>query len=93
MRETAPSSQSDASIDGSTVSRLVTVFSDVLTLPLDRVHPDLAPAEIERWDSVGHVMLVAAIEEEFSIQFEVEEIMEFTSFRTILSAVEQRMAV
>jgi acyl carrier protein len=92
MRKTAPSTQSDVSIDGRTVSRLAAVFCDVLTVPLDGVHPDLGPAEVERWDSVGHVMLVAAIEQEFSIQFEVDEIMEFTSFGAILSAIEQRMA-
>jgi acyl carrier protein len=92
MPKTAPSSQSGVSIDGSTVSRLATVFSDVLSMPLDRVHPDLGPGDVERWDSVGHVMLVAAVEQEFSLQFEVDEILEFTSFRAILSAIEQRMA-
>jgi acyl carrier protein len=37
-------------------------------------------------------MLVAAIQEEFLIEFEVDEIMEFTTFQAILSAVESRMA-
>ena len=36
--------------------------------------------------------LVLAIEQEFSIQCEVDEIMEFTSFQAILSAIERRLA-
>jgi len=36
-------------------------------------------------------MLVTAVEQQFSIQFEVEEIMEFTTFEAILSAIERRM--
>jgi acyl carrier protein len=72
--------------------RLASVFAGVFRLSQDGVRPDLGPADVERWDSVGHVMLVTAIEREFSIQFEVDEIMEFTSFRAILSAIERRAA-
>jgi acyl carrier protein len=72
--------------------RLATVFATVLGVTPDRVHRGLAPVEVERWDSVGHVMLVTAVEEEFGIQFDVDEIMEFTTFQAILSAVERRMA-
>jgi len=74
-----------------TASRLAAVFTEVFHLARDRVHPGLGPADVERWDSVGHVMLVTAVEQQFSIQFEVEEIMEFTTFEAILSAIERRM--
>ena len=86
------SSRGGEPINGTAASRLVSVFTDVFRLPQERVHPNLAPSDVERWDSVGHVMLVTAVEREFSIQFEVDEIMEFTSFQAILSAIEQRMA-
>jgi acyl carrier protein len=73
-------------------TRLVSVFAAVFRVRPDRVHPGLAPTDVERWDSVGHVMLVTAIEQQFSIQFDVDEIMEFTNFQAILSAIERRMA-
>jgi acyl carrier protein len=92
MGKTAPSRQW-ATSGGDAASRLASVFADVLSLPTDRVHPDLGPVDVERWDSVGHVMLVAAIEEKFSILFDVDEILEFTNFQSILSAIERRMAV
>jgi acyl carrier protein len=79
-------------MDGNVGSRLASVFADVLRLPPDHVHPDLGPDDVERWDSVGHMSLIVAIEEEFSIHFEVDEIMEFTSFQAILSAIERTMA-
>ena len=71
--------------------RLAAVFTKVFGVPLDQIHLDLTPASVGRWDSVGHVVLVTAIEEEFSIHFEEEEIMEFTSFKDILSVVERRI--
>lgn len=89
MQNSSPSLTSENTAGGNTAGRLASVFADVLRLPLDHVHEDLGPDDVERWDSVGHVALVLAIEEEFSIHFEVDEIMEFTSFQTILSAVER----
>jgi acyl carrier protein len=72
-------------------SKLRSAFSDVFGISPDHVHPELGPGDVERWDSMGHVMLIAAIETEFSIKFEVEEIMEFTSFQSILSAIELKL--
>lgn len=35
---------------------------------------------INAWDSVGHMALIAALEEEFGIMLEMEDIIEFSSF-------------
>ncbi len=34
----------------------------------------------EKWDSIGHMMLIAALEEAFSVEFEPEEMLTFDSF-------------
>jgi acyl carrier protein len=55
------------------------------------VFPGINPAEIDRassntvekWDSLRAVTLVAVIEEEFQIEFDMEDILSFTSFRLI----------
>jgi acyl carrier protein len=39
---------------------------------------------VERWDSVASVTLVALIEEEFGIQFDLESLDRLESFRAIL---------
>lgn len=92
MRTRSRPSRSNASVDGNSSSRLASVFAHVLRLPVDRIHPGLTPDDVESWDSVNHLALVLAIENEFSIRCEADEIMEFTSFQAILSAVEKRMA-
>jgi acyl carrier protein len=92
MRIRSRPSRSHASVDGDTSSRLASVFAQVLRLPVDRIHPGLTPDDVESWDSVNHLALVLGIENEFLIRCEADEIMEFTSFQAILSAVEKRMA-
>ena len=37
--------------------------------------------EIEEWDSIGHMTLIAAIEEKFEISIETDDIVDFSSFK------------
>lgn len=43
------------------------------------------PEDVKKWDSLGHMTLVAALEERFGLQFEVDEIMEMATVAAILS--------
>jgi acyl carrier protein len=40
----------------------------------------LAYQGIKEWDSVGHMQLMAALEEAFSIELDVDDIIDFSSF-------------
>jgi acyl carrier protein len=81
----------DATSDGDISRRLASVFASVLGVDQESVQPELGPNDVERWDSLGHLMLIGAIQEVFAIQFDVDEIMEFTSFQAILSALERSL--
>lgn len=41
---------------------------------------DLKYQDIEAWDSVGHMALVAAIEEAFDIMLDTDDIIDFSSY-------------
>ncbi len=41
---------------------------------------ELTYQSIESWDSVGHMGLVAALEEKFNIMMEMNDIIEFSSY-------------
>jgi len=40
---------------------------------------------IEEWDSVGHMQLMAALEETFGIELDVDDIIDFSSFKKGIS--------
>ena len=42
------------------------------------------------WDSLGHMNMVGAIEEEFGLEFEVDEITEMTSAGKILEMIQTK---
>lgn len=59
--------------------KYIEAFVESLDVKSDQV-PGLQYQEIPTWDSVGHMGLVAAIEDTFDIQFETDDIIEFSSF-------------
>ena len=54
-------------------------FVDALEIHEDNLE-SLEYQGIPEWDSVGHMSLVAAIEETFDIMMDTEDIIEFNSF-------------
>jgi acyl carrier protein len=70
-------------------ARLRQVFADVFGVDPTSVTDDTSPESIPTWDSVKHLSLVFALEDEFQIQFATEEIPGFVSFGAIYARVAQ----
>jgi len=49
----------------------------------ERYRPDLKLGDLEEWDSLGHLELVAEVESAFGISFGVDEIPTLDSLETI----------
>jgi acyl carrier protein len=56
------------------------VFLDVLQADETTDVGDLKYNEFEGWDSVGHMAIVAGLEERFDCMFEMEEILDMSNF-------------
>lgn len=55
------------------------VFTETLEISEDKL-ADLKYQGTELWDSVGHMTLVAAIEEAFDIMMETDDIVDLSSY-------------
>ncbi len=60
--------------------KYIEVFTESLDVKPEQVE-ELEYQSIPAWDSVGHIGLIAAIEDAFDIQFETDDIVEFSSFK------------
>ena len=56
-------------------------FVEGLDVEEDKIIDSLEYEGIPEWDSVGHMSLVACIEEAFDIMMETEDIIDFNSFQ------------
>jgi acyl carrier protein len=61
--------------------RLRAAFVAALALDDDVDVENLKYRDIEAWDSVGHMGLVAAIEDEFDVQFDTDQVIDMSSFK------------
>lgn len=63
--------------------RLEKVFRE--TLGIESVPATLSQKKCAEWDSVNHLNLILALEAEFSVTFEPEEIAAMQDFETVAS--------
>ena len=57
------------------------IFKKSLNISDDKLSDGLKYNEIEEWDSIGHMSLMSALEEEFDISLETDDIVDFSSFK------------
>lgn len=66
------------------------VMCKVFGLDADAITDETSSDTIEKWDSMRHMSLVLALEEEFSVQFEDTEIPNLLSYRQIVEAIARK---
>ena len=59
--------------------RIIAVVGGVFGIPRAQVERGISPEQVAGWDSEKHVRLVVALEEQFGVMFEAEEVPELTS--------------
>lgn len=72
--------------------RVFQMCSQILGVPLEEIDERSSPETIASWDSLKHMNLVLALEEEFGVKFTDEEIMSMVSVQLILNALHHRAA-
>ena len=65
--------------------KIKNIMSAVLEVEFDRISDSDDTKSIDNWDSINHMNLIVALEEEFNVLFDDEEIVELTSVRNIYS--------
>ena len=65
------------------------IFSAILNLSLEEITDDLSPDTCELWDSLHHIHLVAAIDEEFEITLDIEQQIEILNFGLAVEVVSE----
>jgi len=67
--------------------RIIAVVSEIFGLTPEAVAQGISPDAVQGWDSEKHVRLVVALEEQFGILFDPEEVPELTSLQQMEAIV------
>lgn len=63
--------------------RLERVIRQTFNLKEEQIQEDWTSDDIIGWDSMGHLALIRAVEEEFDVTFEIEEMLQIKSLKDI----------
>jgi len=66
------------------------VVSQVMNTPAENITEESSPESIETWDSLQHMHLVLALEEELDVEFTDTEILELMSVKSILTVLKRK---
>ena len=75
-----------------TEPRLEEIFRQVLQLGSGRDVSELEQSDVPEWDSLAHVSLILAIEEEFGVQVDAADAIELTSYDAVARFLESHGA-
>ena len=63
------------------IDRYIKAFVESLEIKNEIVNESLEYNSVPEWDSIGHMSLISALEEEFEISIETDDIIDFSSFK------------
>ena len=72
--------------------KILEVMAVVFNMDSADIPDDASPDAIEKWDSVNHMSLIIALEDEFNISFSDEELANLSSVDLIVYCVSTKLA-
>lgn len=70
--------------------RVTAIFHDVFNRDDITLNHDMTAQDVPEWDSLSHINLIVAIEQEFSIKFSFGELENLKNVGSMLEVIEQK---
>ena len=72
-------------------NKIKKIISIVFEIELNKINDNSSPDNIENWDSLRHMMLIDALEDEFDIQFSDDEMTELINYKLIKFTISDKI--
>ena len=71
--------------------RVRAIMADILMVSVGEIGDDASMGTMAKWDSLAQIDLIAALEEEFGVTFDVEEFELMTSYRDVIATLSGKL--
>jgi acyl carrier protein len=68
--------------------KLKELLSVVLEIPIETIDDSTSSDNTERWDSMNHMNIILAVEEEFGVKFSDDEALDYISYSLLKQALD-----
>ena len=72
-------------------NRIKKVMGDIFNIDVNSINDKSSSDSIENWDSLKHVNLLVALEEEFDVEFDDVDLENLLNFQLIYTAIRERI--
>ena len=73
--------------------RIIFIMSEVFDINKDMIKNDSSTNNLLEWDSMNHMNLIVALEEEFKCDFDEDEIEIMVSFEIVKTIIENKLSL
>ena len=74
----------------SSLVRLQRIFADLFTVPEGDIIPSTSPETLQSWDSLQHLNLMLAIEQEFGVRITPQDMEQLISVERIATYLDRK---
>jgi acyl carrier protein len=67
------------------------LMANIFEVEVSEIGDDASPETIESWDSLKHMNLIVALEEEFNVQFTDEEMLQMLNLQLISLILNEKL--
>lgn len=67
------------------------ILSKVFGVDVSQITDAIAPGKLKAWDSIRHMKMILALEEEFSVEFEPEDIGQMLNLKLIMNILNEKL--
>ncbi len=67
------------------------ILSDILKIKIDSINSKTSHETIKNWDSVAHLHIVMALENNFKVSFTPNEVVSLISYSKIISVLRKKI--
>lgn len=71
---------------------LKALLAKIMQVAADAIDDKASTATLANWDSLRHMKLIVALEEEYALAFDEEQIVEMTAYPKIVAIVRQELS-
>jgi acyl carrier protein len=78
--------------DEALFEKVARTMAVVIGIDQSEIKPDSSMDSIDKWDSLKHMKMIMALEQEFDVMFDDEDVVEMLSVPLILIAIKEKVA-
>ena len=74
------------------LAKMQGIFRDIFDDESLVITPETTAKDVDGWDSLEHINLISAIEDEFDIDFSIGEITEFKKVGDVVDSISEKLS-